>query len=144
MGGPVSEYYNGWFSELQNEPYELEEETVKTLLKSYDRQLIGLINRDTLVKIKNILDTPFRYTPTEYILENKCVMPGLWLLVPDNWIRKSHKTSYTMCLRIKGQALSVAAAGSRRQRRRFRSTSSSLTEWILLPLRKAFLSSEAS
>ncbi|WP_291644532.1 hypothetical protein [Clostridium sp.] len=41
----------------------------------------------TLVGINKIIGKPFRYTPNDYIIENKCVNPGLCLLVPDKWER---------------------------------------------------------
>lgn len=32
MGGPESRYYDGWFSELQNDPFEVDEESVNSIL----------------------------------------------------------------------------------------------------------------
>lgn len=87
MGGPISDYYDGMFSELQNESYELTKEVVASIMERYDRALITRINECTTTKIGELLKVPFRYTPTEYIEENKCVMPALWLLVPDDWRR---------------------------------------------------------
>ncbi|MWV43378.1 hypothetical protein GRF59_07000 [Paenibacillus sp. HJL G12] len=85
MGGPISKYYEGWFSELQNEAYEVDEERLSSIIHFYDKQHITLLNQDTMNRIEQILKEPFRYTPSEYIKENKCVIPGLWLLVPDDW-----------------------------------------------------------
>lgn len=85
MGGPCSTYYGGWLSELQNDIYELDEGIIKDILALYNKQSIYTANIKTLNKIKSILEIPFRYTPTEYIDSNKCVNPGLWLLVPNNW-----------------------------------------------------------
>ena len=31
-----------------------------------------------------MLEVPFKYTPNDLIAGNKCVHPGLWLLVPDS------------------------------------------------------------
>ena len=87
MGGPDSIYYEGWFSELQNDLYELDEGIIDNILESYDKQLVYALNLKTLGKVKEMLEIPFRYTPNDYIVENKCVTPGLWLLVPDNWKR---------------------------------------------------------
>ncbi len=87
MGGPHSDYYDGWFSELQNELFETDEVKVNSIMNSYDKKSINSLNTQTIIGIKKMLNTPFRYTPTEYIEEIKCVMPGLWLLVPDQWER---------------------------------------------------------
>jgi len=88
MGGPRSKHYKGWFSELQNKMYEVEEEIINTILESYNKGLIKLTNISTIDGINNLLREPFRYTPKEYIKGNKCVMPALWLLVPDDWRRQ--------------------------------------------------------
>jgi hypothetical protein len=87
MGGPHSYYYEGWFRELQNDFYETDAETVNSIMNSYDKSSIYIINSQTINGIKKMLNTPFRYTPNDYIVENKCVMPGLWLHVPDEWER---------------------------------------------------------
>lgn len=87
MGGPKSEYYEGWFSELQNDMYEVDQGRIASVMESYDMNLISSINKQTINRIHEILKHPFRYTPSEYIEENKCVMPALWLLVPDDWKR---------------------------------------------------------
>jgi hypothetical protein len=87
MGGPHSGFYEGWFSELQNDFYETDEETVKSIMNSYDKSSIFSINSQTINGIKKMINTPFRYTPTDFIEGNKCVIPGLWLLVPDEWER---------------------------------------------------------
>ncbi|WP_203364727.1 hypothetical protein [Bacillus sp. REN10] len=87
MGGPESEYYEGWFSELQNDFFEADVEKVNSIINSYDKHSIYSLNMQIIDEIKNMLNTPFRYTPTEYIEGNKCVMPGLWLLVPEDWKR---------------------------------------------------------
>ena len=89
MGGPISEYYEGWFSELQNDFYDVGEEIVDKLLESYDSQLVYSINMKVINDINDLLKIPFRYTPNDYIEGNKCVMTGLWLLVPDDWKRGS-------------------------------------------------------
>lgn len=89
MGGPFSIYYEGWFSELQNDFYELEEKTIDKVILSYDKQLIYSLNMRTLDGIRKMLEEPFKYTPKDYIGENKCVNPGLWLLVPDTWKRQT-------------------------------------------------------
>lgn len=88
MGGPHSIYYDGWFSELQNDFYDgLDEKIIEDLLLSYDKQLVYSLNMKTIDGIKKMLEKPFRYTPTDYIEGNKCVTAGLWLLVPKDWKR---------------------------------------------------------
>lgn len=87
MGGPKSVYYDGWFSELQNDLYGLDEKSIGKVLLSYDKQLIYSLNMKVLEGIWKILETPFKYSPIDYIAGNKCVNPGLWLLVPDDWKR---------------------------------------------------------
>jgi hypothetical protein len=85
MGGPTSDYYEGWFSELQNELFEVDQEKVNSILISNDLAAISSLNAALIDGIINMLKNPLRYTPTDYIEGNKCVMPGLWLLVPDDW-----------------------------------------------------------
>jgi len=91
LGGPRSEYYNGWFSELQNEFYDVEESLLNKLSESFDKQRIRVSNLNTLKGIEERLSITFMYTPTEYIEGNRCVVPGIWLFVPDNWVRKARK-----------------------------------------------------
>jgi hypothetical protein len=87
MGGPKSMYYDGWFSELQNELYTLDKSILTEILVSYNKQLIYSINLKTLEGIKEMIEMPFQYAPNKYIEKNKCVQPALWLLVPDAWKR---------------------------------------------------------
>jgi hypothetical protein len=42
MGGPTSEYYEGWSSELQNDLCEADGEKVNSILNSYDKESIYL------------------------------------------------------------------------------------------------------
>ena len=85
MGGPPSKYNNSWYSELQNEMIRLSEKSIELLIESHDSNLIKNNNREMLLKIEETLKVPFRYTPTEFIEENRCVLPAIWLLVPDDW-----------------------------------------------------------
>lgn len=87
MGGPQSIYYDGWFSELQNDLFSLDEQSVEDTMQSYDKQLINSLNRKTFDGIKKLLEIPFKYTPNDYFNENKCINPGLWLIVPADWKR---------------------------------------------------------
>ncbi|MDX8363443.1 hypothetical protein [Cytobacillus sp. IB215316] len=85
MGGPTAEYYEGWFSELENDFFEADEIKVNTILNSYNIDLISSLNMEILNGINNILKIPLKYSPNDFIVGNECVNPGLWLLVPDNW-----------------------------------------------------------
>ncbi|MET3290597.1 UNVERIFIED_CONTAM: hypothetical protein ABID98_003167 [Brevibacillus sp. OAP136] len=87
LGGPKSEYYAGWFSELQNDMFEADKGKVDALMNFYDMQCVNSTNMQTLEEIENILKVPFRYTPTDFIQGNECVMTGIWLHVPDDWKR---------------------------------------------------------
>ena len=60
MGGPVSKYYDGYFSEMWFPPVEFE---------SYEQVVAYLKTPND----PNILD---------------CFVPALWLDVPDNWINE--------------------------------------------------------
>lgn len=87
MGGPKSIYFDGWYSELQNPIIYLEDNERDLILTLYNINLISYNNKKITELICKTLKTPFNYTPTEFIENNKCVMPALCLLVPDNWKR---------------------------------------------------------
>ncbi len=87
IGGPLSEYYDGWFSELQNDLYDVGEVLIDNIKEEYDLQLLTSINMKVINDINYLLKTPFKYTPIDVIEGNKCVVPGLWLLVPNDWRR---------------------------------------------------------
>jgi len=87
LGGPKSEYFEGWFSELQNDFIKVDDASIKRITENYDKDSVYELNMKTSIEILKILKTPFRYTPHDYIAENKCVTPSLWLLVPDSWKR---------------------------------------------------------
>jgi len=64
MGGPISEYYGGWFSEMWFPMAEFENnEQVTTYLKT--------------------LDAPSALA---------CFVPALWLDVPDDWVNEFYRT----------------------------------------------------
>ncbi|PZD97248.1 hypothetical protein DNH61_02485 [Paenibacillus sambharensis] len=85
MGGPKSDYFPGWFSELQNNMYEVDKDKIALIVESYDKHNVKLLNQQTVKMIRKILEETFKYTPSENIEGNNCVLPGLWLLVPENW-----------------------------------------------------------
>lgn len=100
LGGPRSEYYEGWFSELQNDIYELDEAATAKVLLSYDKQLIYSLNMRTLDEIRKMLEIPFRYSPNDYIVDNKCVNPSLYLLIPFGKNKSSFRRIQIAFLRI--------------------------------------------
>lgn len=55
-----------------------------SIMDTYDKDLVSRINEITANNIRKLLKEPFIYIPTEYFEENKCVVPALWLLVPDS------------------------------------------------------------
>lgn len=87
MGGPKSDYYERWYSELENDFCSIDEDGLNTALNLFNKEFVYLFNMKMLDRINKMLKTPFRYTPTEFIDGNKCVTPGLWILVPDDWER---------------------------------------------------------
>ncbi|TVY08346.1 hypothetical protein [Paenibacillus cremeus] len=44
MGGPKSDYYDGWFSKLQNDLYEADKEKVNSLMNFFDKRLVNSTN----------------------------------------------------------------------------------------------------
>ncbi|CAH2713626.1 hypothetical protein BACCIP111895_00762 [Neobacillus rhizosphaerae] len=81
MGGPVSSYFDGWFSEMgfEFETFEIPTDDLEQL--NDDSQLqtkIGLIN-DTILSYINDLSKAREYS--------KCMTPALWLHVPEEWKR---------------------------------------------------------
>lgn len=90
MGGPISLYYDGWFSELQNDMLSLNEIDIQVILDNFERDFIIELNKRISDRIINTLEIPFKYTPHDYIQGNKCVTPALWLFVPDDWRNCEH------------------------------------------------------
>ena len=64
MGGPLSEYYGGWFSEMQFPLVEFEsnEQVIAYLKAPNDPNILG------------------------------CFVPALWLDVPDGWVNELERT----------------------------------------------------
>ncbi len=85
MGGPVSKYHTGWFSELQNDMLTISEKNVERIEETNEKKLTMKSNENLIELIEKTLQVPFRFTPTEYIEDNECVVPALWLRVPDDW-----------------------------------------------------------
>lgn len=77
MGGPRSEYYQGWFSETQIPIYEV------------PKQFLDEINLSELHnKVKSINDHVLKFIRDDFKKDNSyssCLVPGLWLQVPNEW-----------------------------------------------------------
>jgi hypothetical protein len=76
MGGPISDNYDGWFSETQ----------IPMFLTLNDIENITL--KRTVDDIKPINDVLIKYIKEEFPKSDfyiECLVPALWLLVPDDW-----------------------------------------------------------
>lgn len=79
MGGPISDYYEGWFSETQIPIYEVTTDKVIRIDMNTLSNGVKEINSQVINYIK--YDFP---KSDEYL---KCLVPALWLLVPEDWKR---------------------------------------------------------
>lgn len=77
MGGPLSRFFDGWFSEMQIPMYEYAKEKHK-LLAANDglSDDVRSINEAALQYMRNFQGSE------QYI---QCLYPAVWLLVPDEW-----------------------------------------------------------
>ncbi|HWO98530.1 MAG TPA: hypothetical protein VNM45_19820 [Bacillus sp. (in: firmicutes)] len=78
IGGPGSDYYDGWFSETQ----------IPMFLSSDGLEEITMDS--SIDDIKSINDAVVKYIKEEFPKSNayiECLVPALWLLVPDDWER---------------------------------------------------------
>lgn len=85
MGGPRSKYGYGWYSELQNPMINLEDDLLIELKITFNLEKIKKSNLEILNELNTRLSTPFLYTSTNIIEDNRCVTPALWIEVPDTW-----------------------------------------------------------
>ncbi|MGB7605358.1 MAG: hypothetical protein WBL93_07750 [Lutisporaceae bacterium] len=80
MGGPISKYCGGWFSETQIPMFEVGfKQNLNELDMDFISDEVKQINSDFIKYIKNDFVKSIHYS--------KCLMPGLWLYVPDEWNR---------------------------------------------------------
>jgi hypothetical protein len=78
MGGPISAYYDGWFSETE----------IPMFLPFNELENITL--KRTVGDIKPINDLVIKYIKEEFPKSDdyiECLVPAIWLLVPDDWER---------------------------------------------------------
>lgn len=76
MGGPQSEYLDGWFSEMQIQVFEVPPEILSDFNKNPDGEKIEEINNSVKTAITFIVDND-EYSP--------CLVPALGLFVPSDW-----------------------------------------------------------
>ena len=83
MGGPGKKFGEGWYSECVHYPDFLisEQPNPPDEFSMVPKVFAEECNRLTINYIKNVLPLESFYSP--------CLCPGLWLHVPDNWIRKN-------------------------------------------------------
>ncbi len=80
LGGPKSEYYDGWFAELATEVDDLKlsdkepQETIQKILNFIESKTIGFSDEKV------------------WFQKSKWLTPAIWLNVPDDW--KNKKSAY--------------------------------------------------
>ncbi len=87
MGGPISQHYGGWFSELDYDFPVLDRRTLDTVLARYDAKRIYSLDVETIAQVLLTIERPFRYSLEDYMKDNRCLCPAPNLLVPDKWTR---------------------------------------------------------
>lgn len=78
LGGPESEFFDGWFSETDIPMFEISSNDLKELNKNSTCEKIELINAKVVNSI-NEFQKNDKYS--------ECLVPTLCLLVPDEWER---------------------------------------------------------
>ena len=85
-GGPMTK--NGWFSEMSHDFDDLENEVLLCIANNTDQDSIKAIND----KVKSLIinKQTITYADGNYLTfdKNPCLTPGIWVYVPDDWIRK--------------------------------------------------------
>jgi len=56
MGGPGSDFYDGWFSELQNDMYEADKARIESIISLFDKSLVQKLNKETVYRIRELLN----------------------------------------------------------------------------------------
>ena len=79
MGGPTSIYHEGAFSELSHELDEIKEEVFTALKLDHSIEAVKLINQLAI----NIIEEKEKQPDF-----TDCQTPGIWVRVPEDWIRK--------------------------------------------------------
>jgi hypothetical protein len=78
MGGPISNYYDGWFSETDIQMFIPSDNLEKITTDSYGKD-VKSINARVIKYIKQEFPKSKSYV--------ECLVPSLWLFVPDDWER---------------------------------------------------------
>jgi hypothetical protein len=78
LGGPKSEFFEGWFSETDIPMFEI---------SSYDLSEINKISTYEKIKFINdkIVNSIKEFRKSDNYME--CLVPALWILVPEEWER---------------------------------------------------------
>jgi hypothetical protein len=95
MGGPISWFYPGWFSEI-NEYDEIEEEFFISIMNDQKVELVAESNNRFFKNILTKTTKAFGGNSLSYQKDLE-LTAGLWLEVPDEWINpftKSDKTGF--------------------------------------------------
>lgn len=79
MGGPQSKYRNGWFSETILPFHEIR----KTELDKLSSTNLSEYSQHLNTEIKNYILHKFRQSAND----EPCLVPALWLYVPEDWQR---------------------------------------------------------
>ena len=79
MGGPMSIYHESAFSEITHEFNEIKEEAFAALKLDHSKEAVKLINQLAINIIEEKENQP-NFTD--------CQTPGIWVRVPEGWIRK--------------------------------------------------------
>ncbi|MGO4528558.1 hypothetical protein AB4Z30_05705 [Paenibacillus sp. 2TAF8] len=84
MGGPKSDYYGGWYSEMG-----VDYESFYISQNTYDQLENGQITSEEIKLLnENVKTYIFEFTKDE--LFSKCFAPAIWLHVPSEWKRLSY------------------------------------------------------
>ncbi len=90
LGGPLSHYYPGWFSETEMPAYEVEDKLLDIVDEEFDIDKITKLNQNALNYVFNDVKQHWFYS--------ECMQPAIWLYVPDEWIRNDISRSNFLIL----------------------------------------------
>ncbi len=87
MGGPRNRYGDGWFSEMQVRMFEIpDEELIIETIDILDNK-VKVINEKVIRYIKHDFSRLIKYDFSKEKAYLECLVPALWLYVPDEWKR---------------------------------------------------------
>ncbi len=90
-GGPMTKF--GWFSELSHDLDEIDDQFIEQLESEFTQNNIELINDNAKEIIKHKITMPYSRSKLEF-QANSCLTPGIWIRVPQDWIREDGIESY--------------------------------------------------